>query len=290
MSNECDLLISSLVRTRKYFNCIENKDKRIIFDMVDSISLNYEASAEETKSNFWKIIYSVESKRLKEFEKQSIKNSNVTFLFNPDEKAYWDSAGNVVWLPHGTDEKLFYYDRTIPELEKSVVFLGKMDYQPNIDAVLWYLKNVHPFLPQDLKFVIVGAYPTKEIVKESSRFTNVIVTGYVDDPYIYANSCMAMVAPMFTGGGIQNKVLEGMALGKINIVSTKTAKAIKNLVVGKEVLVADTPSEYIENILDIYLNGNEDKYKFIERSAREFIMENFTWVKYGEQYCNALEK
>lgn len=283
-----DILIGALVRTRAYLDSATKlSGKIIVFDMVDSVALNYQRSKNKTKSLFWRILYGIEGKRLLRYEQKWIEESSVTYLFNQDEQEYWSKYGNVKWLPHGVNDKLFTYDQCDGTWENSVVFVGKMSYQPNIDAVLWYMEYVHKQIGEQIPLVIVGAYPTENIKNKAKEFPNITVTGYVEDPYLYVNSAMAVVAPMQTGGGIQNKVLEGMALGKVNVISSLAAKPIVYGTDGVHFLVANRAEEYVRILMDI--RENKERYQGIGRQARQLIQTWFTWERYGSEYILGME-
>ena len=311
-AEKADILIAALIRTREYFRKWEGK-KVLVFDMVDSIAMNYARSEAATRSLFWKSIYRVEGKRLAAYEKRWVRNSSVTFLFNPGERDALAGYGNVICLPHGVSDSLFTYEKRDPAYAGTVGFMGKMDYQPNVDAVLWYLENVHAKIEKEVPFVIIGAYPTEEVKRTAARYPNVTVTGFVDDPYLYANSCMAMAAPMQSGGGIQNKVLEGMALGKVNLVSKLAADALEGLDGERELILADRPEDYIRILRDMKKAmkdrmrpvplkentadpeaGNRPgnwlyDYDAIGKAAREYIRARYTWQSYGEGYIAGIE-
>ncbi|MDD3252702.1 MAG: glycosyltransferase family 4 protein [Lachnospiraceae bacterium] len=299
LAAESDVIIAALVRTREYVEraveVLEKKEPHVeqgkpvvVFDMVDSIALNYGRSRSKTKSLFWKLIYSIEGSRLMKYEQHSIERSSITYLFNQEEQTYWKRYGNVQWLPHGVEAKLLTYAKREEAWSGQVAFIGKMNYQPNVDAILWYMKHVHVHIGHRVPLIIVGAYPTKEIEELAASLGHVTVTGFVDDPYIYINSAMAVIAPMQTGGGIQNKVLEGMALGKVNIVSSLAAGPIIGAVDGKHLLVADRPEDMERLILE--LAEDQHRYDEIGKHAKELIEKTFSWVAYGEGYVSGIEK
>ncbi len=282
----CDICVGALIRAMKYLKNSRCEVK--VFDMVDSIALNYQRSYSNVKSLFWKAIYKIEMKRLFKFEEYWIKKSDITYLFNWKETEYWEKFGNVHLVPHGVNDKLFAYEKVDDRYNNGVAFMGKMDYQPNIDAVLWYLKNVHSKIGNTVPFYIVGANPTKTVIDEAEKYTNVQVTGFVDDPFIYVKSAMAVVAPMQTGGGIQNKVLEAMGLGKTVITTTLSAFPIYNAQNGKHLIIADTPEDFIKEILEI--KNNTAKADAIGLQARKFIEDHYTWKAYGEKYVGEIQK
>lgn len=281
----CQIAVAVLDRTIQYLANANEKTVRI-FDIIDSISLNYQRSKEHTSSLFWKILYTFEGKRLLKFEGDWIEKADATYFINQNECNYWRSRGNACWLPHGVKPEIFTYQKTDPTYKTSVAFIGKMDYQPNVDAMIWYIKNVHSVIGEQVPLYIVGAFPAKELNQLAASCKNITITGYMDDPYLILNSAMAMIAPMQTGGGIQNKVLEGMAMGKINIVTTLAAKPISGASAGKHFLIADTPEEYIDYLLKI--RRNPQKYAFIGENARKHIMDNFTWAAHNRQYLNEI--
>ena len=318
-AEKADVLIAALIRTRRYFSKYDRNagrrkadteaaeagrraGKRLVFDMVDSIAMNYARSETSTASLFWRLIYRIEGRRLAAYEKKWIRESDVTYLFNPEEQKALSGFGNVQCVPHGVNGALFTYEKDHAAggapLENAVVFMGKMNYQPNVDAALWYLKNVHPKICDRVPFVIVGAYPTEEVRKAAESLKNVTVTGFVEDPYLYVSAAMAAVAPMQSGGGIQNKVLESMALGKVNLVSPLAAAALKGLengcCTGERVMyICRTPEEYVKQLLDMAEKRTADStfsaYETVGRAAREYIRRYYTWEKYGEAYLKGIE-
>jgi len=281
---EYDLLFAVLIRTAKY---IIDKDKPKILDMVDSISLNYERAKKKTKSKFWKFIYYIESKRLLEFEKFCIDEFNKALFVNKEEEEFYKAPLKTVWIPNGVNENLFYYNKTDIKWYNAVVFFGKMNYQPNIDAVLWFVENVLPKIDKNLQFLVVGAYPPKALKKLEEKHSNLKITGFAEDPYIILKSSLCVVTPMQTGGGIQNKVLESMALGTINIVSSLAAKPI-GAKHGEHFLVCDNPQEMAELINNIFRNSQ--KYECIKFKSREFIKNNFTWSIYEQKLLKVIEE
>jgi glycosyltransferase involved in cell wall biosynthesis len=280
-----NIVIGSLIRSMKYLEKVPPNCK-IIFDIVDSIGINYQRSVKNVSSFFWKLIYQVETNRLLRYEEYWIKRSYVTMFFNWQECTYWKKYGNVCLLPHGVNERLLNYEKTDARYCSSVVFIGKMDYQPNIDAVKWYIENVHSRIGERVPFIVVGAYPTPEILKLGRNNTNITVTGFVDDPFIILKSSMVVVAPMQTGAGIQNKVLEAMALGTINILTSLAAHPIVGATNGEHFLVADTTDDFCSIIVDITTHAQ--KYSTIKQKSRNFIQQHYTWQAYEKNYIQAI--
>ena len=289
LAEQSEVCIASLIRTWHYLEALPpDPDKTLVFDMVDSIALNYEGSRRRAASVLWRWIYTVESKRLMREEQHAIEHSSVTYLFNEAEYRYWLPRGNVRLLPHGVPEQLFSYTKRDRRFQASVAFIGKMDYQPNVDAILWYLREIHTKIGGMLRLLIVGAGPTREVKALAGKLGNVTVTGFVEDPYLYLNSALAVIAPMQTGGGIQNKVLEGMALGKVNVVTSLAAKPIVGAADRQHLLIADSPEAFIRILSDI--RDHPNRYHAIGLHARELIRKRYTWEHYGRLYIEGIEE
>jgi len=277
-----DLLFSTLIRTASY---IINKEKPKILEMRDSIGLNYLRSVKRTSSLKWKIIYSIENKKLLQFEKNCIEHFDTTLFVNKEERDYFNLTHKTVWLPNGTNENLLTYEKKDMKYENHIAFFGKMDYQPNIDAVLWFVKYVLPYINKNTIFIIIGANPSNEILNLTKKYSNIKITGFIEDPYIILKSSLCVVAPMQTGAGIQSKVLESMALGSINIVSSLAAKPI-NAKHKKHFLVCDDPKEIANIINSIY--ENPKNFEYLKSNAREFIKNNFTWSIYEKKLLKVI--
>ncbi|MEM2954762.1 MAG: glycosyltransferase, partial [Candidatus Nanoarchaeia archaeon] len=182
---------------------------------------------------------------------------------------------------------LFKYTKQNKKYSNCIVFFGKMNYQPNIDAVLWFVKNVLPKLNKELKVHIVGAHPSEKIKNLEKKYKNIIVTGFVKDPYEIIKSSLCVVAPMQTGGGIQNKILESMALGTINIMSSLAAKPI-GARHKKEIIIADDPKKMAYFINDIFKNPK--KYEYLKDNSKKFIANNFTWSIYEKNIIKIIKE
>lgn len=281
-SINCDFIINTLVRTSEY--ALELKIPKFL-DMVDSIAINYQHSQKKTKSIFWKLVYTLETPRLLRYEKKCVTNYNLSFFVNQNEATTYKKYGNVAWIPNGVDQKLFTYNHTDPTYSNCIVFCGKMDYQPNIDAILWFYNNVFHMLDSKIQLLVVGSNPSKKI--QNLQSDRIVISGYVEDPYLLVNSAFLSIAPMQTGGGIQNKILEAMALGKIVITSELGASPIighkpSNLLVYKN---AYHMARMINKIHD-----NPTRYRRIGKKAKRFISQNFTWEQYESKLITLLEQ
>ena len=157
---------------------------------------------------------------------------------------------------------------------QALVFTGAMDYWPNVDAVIWFAHNVLPALQADyptLMFYIVGGKPTAA-VRQLGTLPGVEVTGRVPDVRPYLKHCLAAVAPMRVARGVQNKVLEAMAMALPVLVSDKGLEGIEAQP-GEHVLLVESSADY-RRVIGELLSG---RYPDMGTRARQHVLQRFDW-------------
>ncbi|MFZ6864747.1 glycosyltransferase [Undibacterium sp. Ji67W] len=278
-----DAVLATLVRTAPY---VEKFDKPVIFDLADSIGLNYRSAKSNSASKLLRLYYAIESPLLLAYERKVILSGSKSLFFSRKEMEFFQLPEKTKWIPHGVNENLFSYIDVDPVYENSICFLGKMDYQPNIDAVVWFCDCVLPLLDPKFDFYIIGTKPTQTV--RDLAGDRVKITGFLEDPFKLAKSCFAMVAPMRNGGGIQNKVLEGMALGCANVVTTLAAAPIDGAVDQVHLSVADSPEEIAAAIHKLHAFPVIRTKMGI--AARELVMSKYSWDASLSEYVDVINK
>lgn len=251
-------------------------EKPLFLEMSDSISEHYKNAVKVTSSSFWKLIYAFEAKRMRRYEEEHLDLFKKVFLYNPLEIELYKRS-NMRWIPHGVNQKIINY-KLPREIKRNykISFLGKMDYRPNVEAVKWFVARVLPYLDEKFSFQIIGAYPSKEVLQ--LKGPRVEVTGFVDDPYLLLKESFCVVAPMVSGGGIQNKLLESMSIGCVNVVSSICARPLID--VKGEIIVEDEPQKMAQIINQ--LDPESESYRHYSEISREYILKNYTWEKFEE--------
>lgn len=284
-SSKYDYVFFNIIRTTGYFPLFDRN--KIIVDMVDSIGINYLRSRKRTESFLHRTIYNLEASRLISYERKIVSEAKATLFVNKFEAASYSKWGVVRWLPNGVNEKLLQFSFKNNDYKNFVCFFGAMFYQPNIDAALWFIKYVLPKLDERITFCILGQSPSSKILKAQQEHKNVIVTGFLDNPYEILQSALCSVAPMQTGGGIQNKILESMALGQITITNKLGFHPITGAINKEHILLAQTPDEFV-SIINRLFTGDKSLEK-IRDNARQFIRRTFSWESYKIQLKEILE-
>lgn len=266
---ERDYFMGFVLRTAKYGE--KFKTKKFIYS-IDSMYLNYKNSVKNTKNIIWKSIYLIESLLLKKYELSVVKNFDKISYVNPNEANYWKKHGNVKCIPHGFD-KIDIQNITISKkYENSIIFIGRMDYNPNIIAVEWFVKNVLNLINKNINLLIIGGNASVHLVKNLSS-NRVKFLGFIENPNTIIKSSLCSIAPMRTGGGLQTKIIKSFSLGTIVVMSKLAAKPLLNFVNLEHGFISDTPNQYSHAINSIY--NNKSKYSEMKKKSIRFFENNY---------------
>jgi sugar transferase (PEP-CTERM/EpsH1 system associated) len=229
------------------------RPNRVVMDFVDVDSQKWMDYASGRK---WPLapIYRRESGTLLTFERQVAQLADASiFVSGPERDLFQslapDTAGRIHAISNGIDSVYFSPHRDYPapfdRAHPTLVFAGAMDYWPNVEAIRWFTMAVLPLLRRtipDARLVIVGVNPTPDVVA-LGNIAGVTVTGRVPDMRPYLAHANAIVAPLLTARGIQNKVLEGMSMAR-PVVATSQAHEGIEATPGRHLLVADGASDF----------------------------------------------
>jgi len=220
----------------------------LVLDMVDVDSEKWlQFSATRHPAYFFR----TEGRRLRCEETRQVQGALRTFVTTARESqvlARFAPQTQTECMGNGVDSHFFDPQSVtpIPAAKRPVVFVGAMDYYPNADAVCWFADKVFPEWRRrqpGASFWIVGRNPTAR-VKELARTAGIRVTGEVDDVRPYLAAAEAVVAPLQIARGIQNKVLEALAMGKRVFASPDVAACFDG-VLPQGVSVCETPEDYL---------------------------------------------
>lgn len=272
-----DLVFSHTIRSAEY---VKNKKIYKVVDFVDAISMNYEKAANKSNFGLWKLLYKIDKKRVLKYELELLTLFNKKIIISETDKNYilkrTNIRKNVKTVQNAVEIKSLKTDQV---LEKNyIVFVGKMDYEPNISAVKYFSHNVFPKILEEfpeIKFYIVGANPTPN-VKALSKKPNITVSGYVEDIDSTILSSKLVVAPMVSGAGIQNKIIKAMGLKKCVITTKIGAEGLENL--GNDtIIISNSSSDFA--LKTISLLKNKDRRNKIGNNAYNYISKYFSLKK-----------
>ena len=176
------------------------------------------------------------------------------------------------------------------EKENAILFCGVLETPTNIDAVLYFYRDIYPLVKKrvpDVKLYLVGKNPPPVIRRIAENDPSVIVTGFVKDIRPFYARTKVGIAPLRIGAGLQNKLLVGMSMGQ-PMVCTSIANEGIAAESGTQVLVADVPVDFAAAVVELLTN--EMKAAMLVRNARKYVEEKWTWEHHFGQLEEYLEK
>jgi sugar transferase (PEP-CTERM/EpsH1 system associated) len=251
----------------------------VVMDFVDIDSAKWSQYAKRSRPPLsW--VYEREAKTLAAFEEKWARASAFTIVTTLQEAELLRGEGippvqvvcNGVEIPAGRGAGL---PESIRALQPFALFVGTMDYLPNVDAVAYFAEEILPRIRErhpELSFLIVGRNPSNRVHK-LGKLPGVVVTGAVPDVEVYLANCAAVVAPFRIAQGIQNKLLEALAACK-PIVSTSGPAAAIGGKHGETLLIADDAEDFGNAVVALL----EDPALCCRFSnGVEFVRKNFSW-------------
>lgn len=224
--------------------------------------------------------YGLEGRKLRRYEKKVATAFDYCTLTTQGELEEFKTL-NIgrphTVIPNGVDDSYFQPNGRLPEGKPVIVFLGRMDYYPNIDGVLHFTKNIFPAIQAvvpDVEFRIVGSNPSSAIGR-LRQISGITVTGYVPDVRLFMKDAVVSVAPLRMARGTQNKILESMAMGVPVVATPQAAKGIQ-ATPGRHLLIGDTPESFAAQVSSVLQNCRlrED----LSRAGRTQVLEGHNWA------------
>ncbi|HEY8857306.1 MAG TPA: TIGR03087 family PEP-CTERM/XrtA system glycosyltransferase [Rugosibacter sp.] len=266
---------------------VQNMDQ--LPTLVDFVDVDSAKWTQYATTHRWPLswVYQREGRQLLRFERDIAQRARRSFFVTDAEvalfqKAAPECAGRVEAMCNGVDADFFSPDHAFASPytvgEMPLVFTGAMDYWPNIDAAVWFAEVVFPELRKrhpSLRFYVVGRSPDAAVqALAADPAAGIVVTGTVDDVRPYIAHAAVIVAPLRIARGIQNKVLEAMAMAQAVVASTTCAKPI-DAKPGTEILCATTAEDYIAHINALLAQPATAQH--IGAAARECVLKRYSW-------------
>jgi len=243
-----------------------------IIDFVDVDSDKWQLYAKMT--TFPKsLVYNLEFRKLQAFEAELVRRFDAALVVSENEKTLLPHANRLFVVPNGIDLEFFTPRKNKPK--DTLIFTGAMNYFPNIDGVSYFHREILPFIKREVpsvKFIIGGMDPHPSIKRLEGNGT--VVTGFVPDMRDYLGSASVCVVPLRIAKGIQNKILEAMAMG-IPVVATSAANSGIDATDRKEILIADDPQTFARSVMELL--SDAQLRESLAANARSFVEKQYSW-------------
>lgn len=273
-----DHIYCQLVRTAEYVK--DTKDIHLTLDYMDALSKGIERRIPNA-TFFMKAILQLELKRLRTYEARVFDRFDAKTIISEQDRDHIDHSDSscIKVVPNGVDTAFF---KPVKEEKKyDIVFSGNMSYPPNIESAVYLATEVLPLVQTqrpEANLVIAGVSPAPQVQSLKSKY--VTVTGWVEDMRACYAQSRVFIAPMQTSIGMQNKILEAMAMAVPCICSIMANNAIgaEN---GDNILIGENAVEYANSIIKIL--ENEELAEKLSKSGREFVLSRYDWTAASDE-------
>lgn len=273
---------------------LENQAKvSLVADFVDVDSDKWRQYAgSKTWPASW--VYRREAQKLLNFETHIAGLAKTTLFVSEQEARLFKElapahADKISFVNNGVDTEFFdpqlSFACPFEKNQLAIVFTGAMDYWANVDAVVWFAQQVFPLVKRqipDARFYIVGSKPTAAVQQLADNDVSVIVTGRVEDVRHYVAHAGLVVAPLRIARGIQNKVLEAMAMAKPIVATSAAMEGIPGNP-SLRIAVADIPQEFASQAVTVLQQAPT-----VILEHRHYVQTEFSWQHNGERLCKLL--
>lgn len=266
-----DIIFCQLIRMAEYVRIIRNTPK--VLDYMDAFSKGMERRGKKVPF-YLAPFFRIEHKRLLKYENKIFKDFENKIIISEQDKQQipHPERNSITIVPNGIDTD--YFSPIQQEKKYDILFVGNMSYPPNIESAVFLAKKIFPHVKKQYpraKLLIAGASPAKKIL--SLKTKDIKITGWVEDMRKCYAASKIFVAPMTISIGLQNKLLEAMAMQ----LPCVTSSLANNAIGGNAdcILVADSPKEYAEHIIELL--NNPERAKKIALNGLSFVKKNYSW-------------
>jgi glycosyltransferase involved in cell wall biosynthesis len=267
-----DHIYCQLIRTAEYVKNIHDIPKTI--DYMDALSKGMFRRS-EINTGLKKRLFRNEGKRLSEYENRIFDYFNHHTIISEQDQDLINhpSKGSIEIIENGISQDFFEF-KTSKKKEYELLFTGNMNYPPNIECSEFIATEIAPLLPNS-SIKISGASPHHRILGLKKN-PQIEVTGWVDDIRDSYASAKIFVAPLFIGTGLQNKLLEAMAMG-LPVITTPLANNALNAEPNKQILIAENAEQFKQQINRLLEDA--ELYASISNAGMEYVRSKFSWEK-----------
>jgi len=257
-----------------------------LLDYMDALSAGMNNRVPESRG-LMRSLYKWEARRLAKYEKAIVAQYDAFCAITAaDAKLLPDTGPKPFYvIPNGVSAD-FFETTKLPAAEYDLLFTGNMGYFPNVKAASYLVEEIYPIVQtsfSQLRIALVGTDPSEKVKALASD--GVKVTGFISDMRTALGASKLFVAPLFTGSGLQNKLLEAMAAG-LPVLTTPLANEALGAVDGESIMVCRDAREFSEKI--ILLLQQPEIAGALGQAGQAFVRANYGWKASNEMLARGL--
>jgi polysaccharide biosynthesis protein PslH len=231
------------------------------------------------RNPLWKLLSWREYRKMDRFERDCLKRANHVLTVSDHDRNIFSrliDPSRITVIPTGVDLEYFRPSPN-PDQTTTLVFSGAMDWMPNEDAMVYFIKQILPRIRKQIpnaSLCVVGRNPSRALLELAASHQDIEITGIVDDIRPFVHRAALYVVPLRIGGGTRLKIFEAMAMGKAAVSTTIGAEGLP-VHPGQDILIADDPEEFADTTLRLL--GDPVRREELGRMARELVSRTYSW-------------
>lgn len=286
ISRRFDLLVCDFLQPTLNVRGISGIPTLLFQHNIESVisRRHFEISSNPIAKVFWWLQW----RRMERYEKDTCRKFTGTVTVSETDRVRLKNnfgIKNVFAIPTGVDTD-YFAPREVPVEVNSLVFTGSMDWLPNEDAILFFVREILGKIKEripGITLTVVGRNPSQRLLSRLKKHSEIKVVGWVEDVRPYIGGHAIYIIPLRIGGGTRIKAYEAMAMGKA-VVSTRVGMEGLGVQDREHVVFADTADEFAEAVVGLLRNN--ERRKRIEVAARNFVLHNLSWDKVADSFAN----
>jgi sugar transferase (PEP-CTERM/EpsH1 system associated) len=231
------------------------------------------------RNPFWKALSWRECQAMDRFERECVSRADHVLTVSDSDRNIFSRVADpsrITVIPTGVDIE-YFRPSDHQEEPNTIVFTGAMDWMPNEDAIVYFIKAILPRIRKRIPGVslcVVGRDPSRGLLELGASEPGIEVTGRVDDVRPFVRRAAVYVVPLRIGGGTRLKIFEAMAMGKAVVSTTIGAEGLP-VHPGQDILIADDPEDFANTTINLL--GDPIRRSEIGRTARELVDRGYSW-------------
>lgn len=245
-----------------------------------------------SRNPLWKAISWREWRNMEAAERKYLGKADHILTVSEDDRRFFAKfvdAAKLSVIPTGVDTE-YFVPTEAPETPNRLVFTGSMDWLPNEDGVIYFMKEILPLVQREIPGVsltVVGRNPAQRLKDLVVGTANVRLTGWVEDIRPFLSQAEVAVVPLRIGGGTRLKIFEAMSMGKTVVSTTIGAEGLP-VISGEHLLIADEPAQFAKNTVELLRDAARRRSMGI--TAHKLVVQNYSWKMVAQQFAEILAK
>jgi len=291
-SQSYDVFHLDSIHMTRYSRFVGGSSPKVIYNWhnIESEAMRRYAAVASNSGKRWYAAYT--AGKLAALESEILRSAFAHVVCSERERAQLlrtAPAARIEVVENGVDTE--YFTGAAGPASNKIVFVGAMDYFPNVEAITSFATRIWPQVQNkipDMRLDVVGANPTPA-VRRLGEMTGISITGTVPDVRPYYRDSLAAIVPLRTGGGTRLKILEAMAAG-VPVISTPLGAEGLGVTAGQDILIADPDSRdgWVEHILE--LSRRPLRREQLAGAARRLVLNRYDWKILGDKLSRLYEK